>query len=88
MAFRAERARGDRVVDAAVELIRVGARRLREDDGELVAADAAGESAGAHGVAESVGGLGEDGVSREMADPVVDGLEVVEVEDESARWRS
>ena len=66
--------------EPAVEALGVGHGRLREDDGELVAADAAGDVGRADDVAEPLGRLGEHGVAGEVADPVVDRLEVVEVE--------
>ena len=65
-----------------VELVGVGERRLGQDDRELVAADAAGDVGRAHDVADALGRLGQHGVAGEVADAVVDRLEVVEVEDE------
>ncbi len=55
--------------------------RLREDDRELVAAHPAGDVRRANDVAHALRRLGEDAVAREVADAVVDRLEVVEVED-------
>ena len=56
--------------------------RLGHDHRELVAADAAADVDRADLVPEPLRDLGEDGVAREVPDPVVDRLEVVEVEDE------
>ncbi len=80
-------AAGDRHVHEAVvhpleELRGVVRRRLRHDHRELVAADAAADVDGPDLVAEALRDLGEDGVARQVADAVVDGLEVVEVDDQ------
>ena len=48
---------------------------------ELVSADAARNVRLAHRLAHALGDLGERGVAGEMADPVVDSLEVVDVDD-------
>ena len=80
LARAADRPRRDRVEQAPVELVRVVQGRLRQDDGELVAADPARDVGRADDRAHAVGRLGEDGVAGEVADPVVDRLEVVEVE--------
>ena len=70
----------DRERDPVGEQLGVVAARLRQDHRELVAADAAGDVGRAHDAAHAVGDLGEHGVAAEVADPVVDPLEVVEVE--------
>ena len=70
------------VLQPRVELVGVRERRLREDDRELVAADAAGDVRRADDVADPLRRLGEDAVAGEVADAVVDRLEVVEVEDD------
>src|SRR5262249_13572704 len=57
-------------------------RRLRQHDGELVASDAAGDVRGSNDATDSPGRLREDGVAGEVADLVVDVLEVVQVEDD------
>src|SRR5207237_1344981 len=78
----ADRPRGHSRLQAAVELIGVGKRRLRHDHGELVAADATGDVGRAYDVPDALRGVGEHGVAGQMPDPVVDRLEVVEVEDD------
>ena len=82
----ARRARSAATTTAAwmrrVELLGVGERRLREDHRELVAADAAGDVGVADDLADALGDLGQHRVAGEVADPVVDRLEVVEVEDD------
>src|SRR5205823_1536341 len=60
----------------------VAHRGLWEDDCELVAPDTAGDVGGANDVAYALRDLGQDGIAGEMADPVVDRLEVVQVEDD------
>ena len=65
-----------------VELVRVSGGRLRQQDRELVPADAAGDVGRADDVLDALGGLGQHCVAGEVADPVVDRLEVVEVEDD------
>jgi hypothetical protein len=70
------------VLDPPVELIRVGERRFRKDHRELVAADPAGDVGTAHDGPHALGRLGEHRIPGEVADPVVDLLEVVEVEDD------
>src|SRR5919204_4884198 len=72
--------RRDGAEQPVVELVRIARRRLRENDRELVPAHAAGDIGRADDILDPLGGLGEDGVAGEMADPVVDRLEVVEVE--------
>ena len=71
------RTRGDVRLQPPVELLGVVERRLGEDDRELVAAHPAGDVRGADDVADAVGHLGENGIAREVADLVVDRLEVV-----------
>src|SRR5439155_13445836 len=78
----ADRPRRDRLLQARVELVAVGQIRLREDDRELVTADPARDVGRANDLAHPLGGLGEDAVAGEVADLVVDRLEVVEVEDD------
>ena len=70
------------MLDAAVELVGVGEPTTREDDRELVAAHPAGDVGRADDVADPLGRLREHGVAGEVPDPVVDRLEVVEVEDD------
>src|SRR5215831_7950007 len=77
-----ERPRRDGVEDPPIQLLRVLERRLGEDHGELVAADAAGEVRRPNDIAHALGRLGESGVAREVTHAVVDLLEVVEVEDD------
>ena len=67
---------------AAVELLGVRERGLGEDDRELVAADAAGDVGAADDRAHALGELREHGVAGQVADPLVDRLEVVDVEDD------
>src|SRR4051812_47918069 len=55
---------------------------LREDDSKLVPADAARDVRRPDHLAHALGRFREDGVAREMADPVVHCLEVVDVEDD------
>ena len=82
-----DRARGDRGLDPAVELLGVGKRRLRQDHRELVAADAAGDVGVADDVADALGDLGEHGVAGEVADAVVDALKSSRSNTTSARRR-
>ena len=70
----------DGVLEPLVQLVCVRDRRLGHDHRELVAADAAGDVRRPDDVEDPVGGLGQHRVAGEMADPVVDRLEVVEVE--------
>jgi hypothetical protein len=70
------------VLDPAVELVGVRERRLGEDDPELVAADAACDVGRAHGLPQSLGDGCQHRIAGEMPDPVVDRLEVVDVEDD------
>ena len=72
----------ERLLQPLVELVGVLERRLGQDHRELVAADAAGDVGRADDVADAVGRLGQDAVAGEVADAVVDRLEVVEVEDD------
>ena len=72
----------DRDRDAVGEELGVLAARLGQDHRELVAADPAGDVGRADDAADAVGDLGEHGVAAEVADAVVDALEVVEVEDD------
>src|SRR5262245_30754894 len=82
MAAGAERRRAHGFADARVEELRVLLGGLGHDHGELVAADPAGDVDGAGRVAYALGRLREHAVAREVSDPVVDQLEVVEVEDD------
>ena len=72
------------VVHPLEELRGVLRGRLGHDHRELVAADATADVDRADLVPQSLRDLGEDGVAGEVPDPVVDRLEVVEVEDRSA----
>ena len=72
--------RPDRERDAVGEELGVVAARLGQDHGELVAADPAGDVGRADDAAHPLGDLGEHAVAGEVPDPVVDPLEVVEVE--------
>jgi hypothetical protein len=65
---------------AAVELIRVFERRLREHDSELVTADTTRDVGRAHDAVDSLRCFCEHRVAGQVSDPVVDLLEVVEVE--------
>ena len=76
-----DRPRNDRLLDPGREPLRVGEPRLREDEPELVPADAARDVGLAHSLAHTFRGLGERGVAGEMADAVVDALEVVDVDE-------
>ena len=78
----ADRAAGDRSLQAAEELFRLLDPRLGQDHRELVAADAAGDVGGADHLAHAHCRLGEHGVAGEVPDLVVHALEVVEVEDD------
>ena len=83
-----DRAAAHGELHAAVELLGVREGGLGEADCELVAADAASDvGASDHGL-EPLGDSGENGVSGEVANAVVDRLEVVDVEDTRASWRS
>jgi hypothetical protein len=62
--------------------------RLGQYHGELVAADPARNVRRADDVAHALGRFRQRGISRQVPDPVVDLLEVVEVEDDSASFRS
>src|SRR5581483_12249068 len=64
------------------EALGVLERRLGEDDRELVAADAAGDVGAADDRAQALRDLAEDGVAAQVADLLVDRLEVVEVEED------
>ncbi len=79
---RAESGSAHRVVHAAKELLAVVGGGLRHDHRELVAADTGGDVDRPHRFAEPVGRLGEHAIAGEVADLVVDRLEVVEVEDD------
>ena len=68
--------------DAPVELVGVIERRLGQDRGEFVAADAAGDVGRADDVPDALRRLRQHGVARKVPDPVVHVLEVVEVEDD------
>src|SRR5439155_8879335 len=72
----------DRRLDPHEELLGLLDPRLRHDHRELVAADAARDVGGAHDLAHARGRLRQYGVAGEMPDPVVDDLEVVDVEDD------
>src|SRR5207247_1402500 len=77
---------GDRLrrhgpLDPTDELAGLADFDLGDDHCELVAADPARDVGGAHDLADAVGDLGEDGVAGEVADPVVDLLEAVDVHD-------
>ena len=78
----------DRKLETPEEEFGILERRLREDHGEFVAADAAGDVCAAHHEAQALRDLGEHSVTAEMADLLVDRLEVVEVEEEQASRRS
>ena len=58
---------------------RVGFRRPRQDDEDLLAADPVDRVAGAQDGAHRVGDVLQDGVAGGVPEPVVDPLEVVEV---------
>ncbi len=79
---RPERRSAHRVVHATEELLAVLGCRLGHDHRELVTTDPAGDVGRANRLAKPVGGLREDTIAREVADLVVDRLEVVEVEDD------
>ena len=70
---------GDRAPDALGDLERLLRRRLRQEDGELLAAEARGDVVVAQLPVEDVGDALEDGVAGEMAVRVVDVPEEVEV---------
>ena len=72
--------RGNRELEPAVELFGVREGGLGEDDRELVAADAAGDVGAADDRADALGELRQDGVAGQVADALVDRLEVVDVE--------
>ena len=69
-------------MDPLEQLLGVDGRRLRQDDRELVAPDAAADVDGSDLVAHALGDLCQHGVAGEVADRVVDPLEVVEVDDQ------
>jgi len=72
----------DRELHAPVELPRIREAGLGEDDRELVAAHPAGDVRAPDDRLQSLGHAGEDGVSGQMPDAVVDRLEVVDVEED------
>ena len=72
----------ERGLEALEQPLRISAVRLREQHAEAPAADTAGEIAGAADVAQHLGDLREDAVSREMADAGVDRRQAVDVEHE------
>src|SRR6266508_4977495 len=82
LARLAERPRRDGVLDPAVQLVGLVDPRLRNYHRELVASHAARDVRRADDVANALRGLGQDCVPGQMADAVVDVLEVVEVEDD------
>ncbi len=59
---------------------------LAEQDDELLAAEAADKVAGAGGRAQRIGDGDEDGIAGQVTEPVVDPLEVVDVDDENGQW--
>src|SRR5205085_508235 len=67
----ADRARGDRCLQPAEEMLRLVDPRLREDHCELVAADPAGDVRGADHLAHAVGCLRQHRVAAEVPDLVV-----------------
>src|SRR3990172_323744 len=71
-------------LEPPIELLGLSDTCLREDDGELVASDSAGDVGGAHDRAEAAWGLGGNGVPFEVPDAVVDDLEIVDVEDDES----
>jgi hypothetical protein len=82
---RTDRAGAHCELHPPVELLGVREPGLGEDDGELVAADAAGDVGTSDDRLEALGDSGEDRVPREVADAVVDRLEVVDVEDDEGK---
>ena len=68
---------------AAIEGVR--GIRVGQDDRELVAADAEGPVAVAKHVADAAGHAHEEPIARRMAFPVVDDLEVVEVDEQECQ---
>ena len=76
---------GHRVLDALVQLRSLLGTRLGEDDRELVASDAARDVRRAKNGAYPQRRLGEDTVAGEVADLLVDRLEVVEIEHEQGK---
>ena len=81
-AERAGRALGERLADTRGQRPHVVGRDLRQHDGELVAAEAPDRVALADGRLERRDDPAEQFVARGVAEDVVDGLELVDVEDE------
>jgi len=79
---RSDRLGGHGRLDAVVQLFRLAGSRFRKQDRELVAADAAGDIGRTQRRAKACACLGEDGVAGEVADALVDRLEVVYVQGE------
>ena len=81
-----------RVADRAPYAVRDRGRLLgiglREDDAELVAAEADDLVDAAHGIEDPLRDLLQRARAGEMAEEVVDGLEVVEVEEDDAEDRA
>ena len=80
----ADRPSRDRRLDPPVELVGLAEPGLGEDHRELVAADAARNVGAADDAEHPLGRLGEHAVAGEVADPLVDRLEVVEVDEHEA----
>ena len=76
----ADRRLRDRILDPREQQMGVGESGLGQDHRELVAADPAGDVRGAHRALDAFGRNREDLVPGQMADPVVDLLEVVQVD--------
>src|SRR5436853_102470 len=68
--------------EALVDDLARALARPRQHHGELVAADSRLHVGVAERIAQQLPGLGEDTVARGAAEPLVDGVEAVDVEDE------
>ena len=88
LAERCRRARRELGVEAVRERGGLGRARAREEDGELVAADAPDRVARPQRGAHRPRGPAELVVARPVAEPVVRALEVVEVDEEEADRRA
>src|SRR5581483_4211985 len=71
----------DGTLDPPDELARLALLDLRDDHGELVASHAARDVGRTNDLPDALGDLREHGIAGEMADPVVDLLEAVDVYD-------
>ena len=80
--------RGEQVQDAGGDRLAVGVVDVLEQDRELVAAEPRGDVVRAHAGTDALGHLGQHGVAGRVPALVVDGLEVIEVEEQHRRLAS